>query len=256
MKNAKSKSSRTISNKHANGKLTPREVRALIITIFTFVLIVAAVIFIPEIVGRMRNHIVDVGEDGLVVGMEDNWLVTNLGDGEVKKYSHLANVDPVEGYVLQGTGYLSDANERTLYFVSEHAKIPEYTVTVARGTYEEMPAAVLAGQEAVLTEILASSTICTEQADDVKLAYFWVNGTIDSMYDSEGVEITPEYDADGNAQYPQKYMLAVYCYVESSIQDRSVLLSVTMYNEAENAFVEPDEIIELLKEAAQQIQYL
>lgn len=239
-----------------HNRFSPKEIRALIAMVAALVLIVAMLILVPDLVDRARNHIVGVGGDGLVEAMEDNWLITNLSDTGAPKYSHLANVGAVEGYALEGTGFLSDANERTLYFRSENAEIEEYTVTVAKGEYDQIAADVLDSQQAVLTEVLDTSEIGSEEINGLSISYFWVNGTIDNMYDTAGNSIEPEYDADGNAIYPQKYLLSAYCYVDSPIEERSVLLSATMYNEVDNTFVDPNNMIELLKTAVYQIQYL
>ncbi len=244
------------SKRGTSNRFTPREIRALIAMAVIFVAVVATVIFVPEFVDRAQYHIVDVDADGQIEGMSDNWLVTNLNDGGAKKYSHLGNVDPVDGYALAGTGYITDANERTIYFAAEDATIPEYTATVAKGEYDAMAASVLEGQRMVLTETLDASEVRVEQIDGINVAYCWINGTIDSMYDSEGNPIEPEYDDEGNAVYPQKYVQTAYCYVDSPIPERSVLLCATMYNEEENVFVAPDAMIELLMTASRQIHYL
>lgn len=251
-------SEKKVRSKSTRKPYTAREKRALIL--FAAVIVVAALCLgiVPGIVERHRLHLVGTDSAGAVKGLQDNWLVANISQSgaSARRYSHVADIYPLEGYAFRGTGYLTDPNVRTVYYESPGADIPEYTVTIAKENYAAMAEAFASSQEMLFTEIFGRSEVQAGAAAGRATAAFWVNGTIDNMYDADGNPIEPEYDAEGNAVYPQKYELAAYCYVESPQDSLSTLLSVTLFNAEDNDFPEPSALIELLTRAAEKIEYL
>ena len=245
----------SMSNRNQSGGGTDaREKRVRVIVTAVIALAFLCALVIPKLVQRQKNRLVGTDSQGVVKGIQDNWLVANLGEGTNRQYSHIADIEPAEGYTLKGTGYLTDPNVRTVYFVSDTG-IPEYTVTAAHGRYDQMAADFRDNQEILFTEVLGLGEVETGQAGQWHTAAFWVNGTIDDMFDEDGNAIEPTYDAEGNAVYPQKFEQAAYCYVESPVAGTSVLLSVTQFNRKENAFMDPSEILAFLTRAAQYIRY-
>ena len=244
-------------SKSSRKPFTAKEKRFLVIAAAVLVIALAGVIVIPNAVQSARLHLVGTDSNGVVKGIQDNWLVANLSKSSgTRQYSHVANAQPVDGYTLKGTGYLTDPNARTVYFEAPGAEIPEYTATIANGNYAEIALNFSTSQDIVLTEVIEQGDIEQSTIAGHAASAFWVNGTIDSLYDDDGNAIDPTYDDEGNAVYPQKYQLAAYCYVESPNPGLSVLLSITMFNTEENVYPDPSTLMSLLASAAERIEFL
>lgn len=89
---------------------TPQEIRTMIIGFAVIIVVVIGVLVVPDFIESF--HLLKV-KDGVVQGVEDNWLVCNTGTSSHKKYRKLGETEPVEGYELDSIedGY-SDANLR------------------------------------------------------------------------------------------------------------------------------------------------
>ncbi|MGN0802847.1 MAG: hypothetical protein ACI4MF_09660, partial [Candidatus Faecivicinus sp.] len=89
---------------------TPQEIRTMIIGFAVIVVVIIGVLVVPDFIESF--HLLKV-KDGVVQGVEDNWLVCNTGTSSHKKYRKLGETEPVEGYELSSIedGY-SDANLR------------------------------------------------------------------------------------------------------------------------------------------------
>ena len=241
-------------NTSPKGNRTAKENRAMLIFNVLLVVALVSIFVVPRMLYNSRNHIVGTDAAGRVTGLQDNWVVIDLEDRGTKKYSHLADAEPAEGYRLRGTGYLTDENVRMIYFETD-GELGEYTVMATHGAYDRRAEEFRGNQEMLLTEVLNLGAVETGQSGKWRTASFCVNGTIDDMYDAEGNAITPTEDAEGNPVYPQKYEQAVYLYLESPMSDTSVLLSMTLFNREENVFPAMEEMTALLQRAAEGIRY-
>ena len=93
---------------------TPQEIRTMIIGFAVIIVVVIGVLVVPDIIESF--HLLKV-KDGVVQGVEDNWLICNTGTSSHKKYRKLAETEPVEGYELSSIedGY-TDANLRYITY--------------------------------------------------------------------------------------------------------------------------------------------
>lgn len=235
--------------------MTKAEIVKMIIYTVIIVVVVAGFIVVPDWIEDTKNHVVGVNRDGIVKGMEDNWLVIDLGSSSSHKYSHLANIDPAEGYSFKNTDYLTDENVRMMYFSSDEDSSMEYIVMGAKNSYDVQAETFMNNQGAIFAEIYDASDLIREEVSGVNTAGFWANGTINIVYDSDGNPIEPEYDEEGNPVYPQKYGFAGYCYVESPVDNHSVLISMTLYNEESNDFPDAQTVMDTLYSAAAGIHF-
>lgn len=93
---------------------TPQEIRTMIIGFAVIIVVVIGVLVVPDFIESF--HLLKV-KDGVVQGVEDNWLICNTGTSSHKKYRKLAETEPVEGYELSSIedGY-TDANLRYINY--------------------------------------------------------------------------------------------------------------------------------------------
>ena len=93
---------------------TPQEIRTMIIGFAVIIVVVIGVLVVPDFIESF--HLLKV-KDGVVQGVEDNWLICNTGTSSHKKYRKLAETEPVEGYELSSIedGY-TDANLRYITY--------------------------------------------------------------------------------------------------------------------------------------------
>ena len=240
------------SGRKGNEKKDQLDMRITIAVTAVIVLALLCAFFVPRIVRDRRDGVLGVDHSGMVKGIQDHWLVADIGEGTNRRYIHLADIEPMEGYAIKGTGYLTDPNVRSVYFEGEG---PEYSAVTAKGAYDRMAEDFRGNQDILLTQVLELGDVTEGQAGTWRTAAFWVNGTIDDMYDQDGNPVEPGVDDEGNAVYPQKYEQAAYCYVESPREGVSVLLSMVLFDREENAFMEPERMLEILMEAAGRIEY-
>ncbi len=114
-KSARSKGYRKNTKKKSKG-YTPQEKRIMIIGFAVIILVIIGIVVIPDWVESFS--LLDVDSDGVVQGLEDNWLICNVGTSSNKKYRKLAEVETPEGYELSSTeDGLTDSNLR--YFIYE-----------------------------------------------------------------------------------------------------------------------------------------
>ena len=91
-KSARSKGYRTYKTEQKG--FSKGELKTLIIAAVVLVLAIAAIIILPDAIEA--RHLIKV-KDGALQGVEDNWLVLNVGTSSNPKYRKIAEVDPVEG---------------------------------------------------------------------------------------------------------------------------------------------------------------
>ena len=107
-KSARSKGYRTYKTEQKG--FSKGELKTLIIAAVVLVLAIAAIIILPDAIEA--RHLIKV-KDGALQGVEDNWLVLNVGTSSHPKYRKIAEVDPAEGYSFEKTDHLSSLNLST-----------------------------------------------------------------------------------------------------------------------------------------------
>ena len=244
-KSARSKGYRTYKTEQKG--FSKGELKTLIIAAVVLVLAIAAIIILPDAIEA--RHLIKV-KDGALQGVEDNWLVLNVGTSSHPKYRKIAEVDPAEGYSFEKTDHLSSLNLSTnLTFKADDEQNAVADTYVALSSANECKALAEKAFSNIQSGVITSQLNVLTQSD--KLQTCDVNGVQGYWYTMNYSSEVPAEEEGGEAT--TKYSQNVYLYLPAGIKDTSVILSASNTCESEEEFGDVDAMLEMLKEASTHI---
>ena len=226
---------------------TKAELRTLIIGFVVLVLAIAAIIYLPDAIEA--RHLIKV-ENGEFVGASDNWLVLNTGTSTHAKYRKIAEVDPADGYALDTETQLSPTHlTKTFNAEDENAVVKSYTVTGSSSEYKALAEDVFSNYTSRVAIYGATVTSISDELQSVEvngktLYWFNVNTSFERTSTENSEETTTEYSQD------------VIMYAPSDVKGMSVVLSVSNSMDSEDASIDVNEMVEVLKSAAANVSTL
>lgn len=266
---------------------TPQEIRTMIIGFAVIVVVVIGVLVVPDFIESF--HLLKV-KDGVVQGVEDNWLVCNTGTSSHKKYRKLGETEPVEGYELDSIedGY-SDANLRYFNYTptSDDAVAQKLIIQPGNGEASEL-VETYKTQIGTFGETLYVGDVLEETVNDVNTYTVVVEyraedyseaieeAEAEAAAEDEAAEDAAEDEAaeapaedvveDEAAEAPAEdatedeaadedevvyeYNQSVVLYIESPIDGKCIVVSALNSGADESAFADRDAMIELVRQQA------
>jgi len=204
---------------------TELEKKIMIIGFAALVVILIAVLVLPDAIARIGSLKVS---DGVVQGLEENWLISNTGTSSKKIYKKLAEVEAIEGYELEETvDGITDSNLR--YFVyqpAEGAEGPELLIQSGSNNAKTLMAnyRTMLGSYA---EILYLDEDVKEETIDGMKTYSCVIEYRMEDYNEEATEETePTYT----------YTQTAVVYIESNLSEKSVVITLANEGADETVF--------------------
>ena len=251
---------------------TPQEIRTMIIGFAVIVVVVIGVLVVPDFIESF--HLLKV-KDGVVQGVEDNWLVCNTGTSSHKKYRKLGETEPVEGYELDSIedGY-SDANLRYFNYTptSDDAVAQKLIIQPGNGEASEL-VETYKTQIGTFGETLYVGDVLEETVNDVNtytvVVEYRAEDYSEAIEEAEA-EAAAEDEAaedaaeDETAEAPAEdatedeaadevvyeYNQSVVLYIESPIDGKCIVVSALNSGADESAFADRDAMIELVRQQA------
>lgn len=238
---------------------TPQEIRTMIIGFAVIIVVVIGVLVVPDFIESF--HLLKV-KDGVVQGVEDNWLVCNTGTSSHKKYRKLGETEPVEGYELDSIedGY-SDANLRYFNYTptSDDAVAQKLIIQPGNGEASEL-VETYKTQIGTFGETLYVGDVLEETVNDVNTYTVVVEyraedyseaieeAEAEAAAEDEAAEDAAEDEAADEVVY--EYNQSVVLYIESPIDGKCIVVSALNSGADESAFADRDAMIELVRQQA------
>ena len=236
-----------LSYKTEQKGFTKSELRTLIIGFVVLVLAIAAIIYLPD--ALEARHLIKV-ENGEFVGASDNWLVANTGTSSHAKYRKIAEVDPADGYALDTETQLSPTHlDKTFNAEDENAAVKSYTVSGSNREYKALAEDTLSKYAAYVANYGVNVTSISDELQTVEIngkTLYWFTATTSYVTTS----------ADNSSETTTKYSQNVSMYAPSDVKGTSVILSVSNTVDSEDAFIDVNEMVEVLKSAAANVSSL
>lgn len=226
---------------------TKSELRTLIIGFVVLVLAIAAIIYLPD--ALEARHLIKV-ENGEFVGASDNWLVANTGTSSHAKYRKIAEVDPADGYALDTETQLSPTHlNKAFNAEDENAAVKSYTVSGSNREYKALAEDTLSKYTAYIANYGVKVTSISDELQTVE-----VNGK--TLYWFTATTSYTTTSADNSSETTTKYSQNVSMYAPSDVKGMSVILSASNTVDSEDAFIDVNEMVEVLKTAAANVSSL
>lgn len=263
---------------------TPKEKKIMIFDFAGLVVVLALIIWLPDFIRSFG--LLDV-KDGVVQGVEDNWLICDVGTSSRNEYRKLAEIGDIDGYELSLSASVSDENvlyhdyaptgdgpAQTLRFMSVSGEASEMFDTLTERqsmfmnevTYQSEPEELtINGRDAYV--FLIEGTMQDYEAEAEAAAETDAEAA-DASGDAAAEtapEATPEAaDASGDAESETTgdaeddaaavtYLQNAYLYIDSGISGHSVLVNAFNEGADESVFADHDAMIELVERAAQSV---
>lgn len=211
---------------------TPREKKIMIIGFAVIAVAILCAAFLPDWIESFSLLKV---EDGVVQGMEDNWLISNVGTSTKPKYRKIAEVDPPEGYALTKRDSLS-SDENLTYAVYEPVEsgIAQQLMAQAGSQEAETLSASYSSIASLYGgEYLYTSEVQQDTIDGKTIYTILVEYTMQTNTDTEN----PEYG----------YTQSAAAYIDSPLDGRCVLLTANNDGADESAFADRDAMLEFVR---------
>lgn len=255
---------------------TESEKKIMTIGFLVIVLVIVGVLVLPDWIESFSLLKV---KDGVVQGVEDNWLICNLGTSSSPKYRKLAEINPVEGFELTDTNYITDAN--VPYFVyapTGDSPVQQMTIQAGNGNAQTL-AEKYAGTIVNFAEVLYQDEVIHDTVADREIWAVLVEYRMENYTEAE-TETEAEADSETETepkttQSPNDYTDTVeetdtvvdteteptYTYTQSAIvytdtlvDGRSVVISASVEGDSESAFVDREALLEAAKSAVASIE--
>lgn len=232
---------------------TPQEKKIMIIGGILLVVIFLGIVFLPDFIESFSLLKV---EDGVVQGVEDNWLVVNTGTSGKAKYKKLAEVEAAEGYELDAVEPgLTDSNLPYFRFkpVAEGAPMQTFTVQQGSGEAKEL-CEKFSTNIGYYGEILNMGEVQEHDVNGMK-AYSVISEYRMQDY-SQQIEAAQNETAEETTEAAEEeivyeYTQNVIVYLESAIGGKCVVISGMNTGADESVFGDSEAMLaDLLKAAA------
>ena len=231
-------------NQKKNTGYTESEKRIMTIGFLVIVVIIIGVLVLPDWIESFSLLKV---RDGVVQGVEDNWLICNLGTSSSPKYRKLAEVNPIDGFEMTGTSYITDSNTPYLIFAPTGDSAAQ-TMTIQAGnggaqTLAEKYASTIGNfAEVLYRDELIHETVADHEIWAILLEY--------RMEDFTESESDTETEADPTYTYTQSAVV----YTDTLVDGRSVVISAAVEGDSEAAFGDREALLEAAKSAVASIE--
>lgn len=223
---------------------TESEKKIMTIGFLVIVLVIVGVLVLPDWIESFSLLKV---KDGVIQGVEDNWLICNLGTSSSPKYRKLAEINPVDGFELSETSYITDAN--TPYFIytpTGDSAAQKLSIQAGNGGAETL-AKQYAESIGAFSEVSYKSDVTEETVGDRKvwtvLVEFRMEDYVEEDADSE-TETEPTYT----------YTQSALVYTDTFVDGRSVVISASVEGDSESAFGDREALLEAAKSAVGSIE--
>ena len=241
---------------------TESEKKIMTIGFLVIVLVIVGVLVLPDWIESFSLLKV---KDGVVQGVEDNWLICNLGTSSSPKYRKLAEVNPVEGFELTGTNYITDAN--VSYFVyapTGDSAAQQMTIQAGNGDAQTL-AEKYASSIGAFAEVLYQDEVIHDTVGDreiwaVLVEYRMENYTeteteTEAETDTEAeTETEAEADSATEAEPTYTYSQSAIVYTDTLVDGRSIVISASVEGDSEAAFGDREALLEAAKSAVASIE--
>lgn len=237
-KSARSKGFRN-PKKRSNAYTLP-EKRALIFSVSILAAILFCAVAVPRIVDAVLY--LDV-RDGVVQGVEDDWLIKNFSETDKPRYRKVAEVSPAQGYVFdRAEASPVDKQENYLYYRAEDSSVPlqEYYAFAGNSSYDELARDSLDTIQNFVDEVIYAGEVVSGEYEEVK-------------YCSYVLEYSDNNAADNQAAQ-MEYIQMVNVYVQSPMKDTCVILSSTIVGGDISVFADRGALLDSLVAAIPSIE--
>lgn len=229
---ARSKGYQKTPKKKTSG-YTPREIKIMIAGFLVILIGFLCALYLPDFIESF--HLLKV-EAETVQGVEENWLVGNVGSTSKKKYRKIGEVESIEGYALTGSDSFGDANVRYLiYEPVDSGAAEQIIVQVANGKAETLINDYTTNISKYGAELLYASDIQQETIDDKEIYCLLTEYRMRSNDDDDN----PTYD----------YTQSAIIYTPSLVNEKCVVLSAMNSGDSDAVFADRDGMLELAKRA-------
>lgn len=231
------------NQKKTNG-YTESEKKIMTIGFLVIVVVIIGVLVLPDWIESFSLLKV---KDGVVQGVEDNWLICNLGTSSSPKYRKLAEINPVDGFEMSETSYITDAN--TPYFIFEptgDSAAQKLTVQAGNGGAEAL-ASKYAETIGAFSDVLYKSDVAAETVGDRKIWTILVEYRMENYSEEEA-----ESDAETEPTY--SYTQSALVYTDALVSGRSIVISAAVDGDSESVFVDREALLEAAKSAVSSIE--
>lgn len=252
---------------------TPREKKIMIIGFAVIAVAILCAAFLPDWIESFSLLKV---EDGVVQGMEDNWLISNVGTSTKPKYRKIAEVDPPEGYALTKRDSLS-SDENLTYAVYEPVEsgiAQQLLAQTAKGDPESLISTLstnmsIYGGEYLYTGESTQETIDGKTLYSTLIEYTMPASTGDMEADTTEAATaepdttgaptaepdtaeadTTEADTAEAGDAEKVYTQSAIVYVVSPLDGYSVVLTASNDGSDESAFADRDALLAFVKDWA------
>lgn len=251
---------------------TESEKKIMTIGFLVIVLVIVGVLVLPDWIESFSLLKV---KDGVVQGVEDNWLICNLGTSSSPKYRKLAEINPVEGFELTGTNYITDAN--VPYFVyapTGDSAAQQMTIQAGNGDAQTL-AEKYASSIGAFAEVLYQDEVIHDTVGDreiwaVLVEYRMENYTeteteteADSETEPKTTQSPNDYTdtvektdtvVDSEAEPTYTYSQSAIVYTDTLVDGRSIVISASVEGDSEAAFGDREALLEAAKSAVASIE--
>ena len=238
---------------------TESEKKIMTIGFLVIVLVIVGVLVLPDWIESFSLLKV---KDGVVQGVEDNWLICNLGTSSSPKYRKLAEINPVEGFELADTSYITDAN--TPYFILKptgDSAAQQMTIQAGNGSAQTL-AEKYASSIGAFAEVLEIWAVLVEYRME---NYTETEAETDSETETEPkttqspndyTDTVEETDTvvDSEAEPTYTYSQSAIVYTDTLVDGRSVVISASVEGDSEAAFGDREALLEAAKSAVASIE--
>lgn len=236
---ARSKGYRTY--KKVEKGFTETEKKTMIIGFAVIVVIILAVVLVPDLIES--RHLLKV-KDGVVQDAGDNWLISNMSETSKPKYRKIAEVNPADGWELAETedGLSGDDQERMFYFApaeGTEAVVDEYYVLVGKDNYDSLANTAIGTLSNFAYEMINQSEVQSEVIGENSVSYFTMEYSLNASEDEENPVL--------------EYYQTVNMYVKSNVDGRCVLVSANTAPADKADFVDSAALVDLCKAAVANI---
>lgn len=228
---------------------TPREKKIMIIGFAVIAVAILCAAFLPDWIESFSLLKV---EDGVVQGMEDNWLISNVGTSTKPKYRKIAEVDPPEGYALTKRDSLS-SDENLTYAVYEPVEsgiAQQLLAQTAKGDPESLISTLSTNMSVYGGEYLYTGESTQETIDGKTLYSTLIEYTMPANTASNGSDESEGTEATEASETEKIYTQSAVVYVVSPLDGYSVVLTASNDGSDESAFADRDALLAFVKDWA------
>lgn len=228
---------------------TESEKRVMTIGFLAIIVVIVCVLWVPDWIESFSLLKV---KDGVVQGVEENWLVCNMGTSSKPKYRKLAVVEPPEGFEMTETNYISDANMPYLVFGPTGEAAAQSVMAQSGNGEAESLANSYASNIGVYGEVLYQSDVVAETIDGKQTWAFVVEYRMEDY--SEQIAAAESGDSEAEAAAKEadpvySYTQSAILYVDSPIKEKSVVLTASNSGDSDAVFGDRDALMELVRSA-------